>query len=106
EANSLCLRLPPKYRNVPADPDWDRIPADAREAYRGALEQVTAIEGIEGGAVVALVGDRGSGKTWMACCLIGRFASRGRPAMYAEATDYFADLRATYGDRGTGSERE
>lgn len=117
EANSLH-GIPPKYSKVPLEPDWEQLPerinvaddgqrakwSEVREPYSRAFRELTVIENTQGGAIFALVGDRGPGKTWMSCCLIKRFCADARFAMYCEALDYFVTLRGTYGDRGRGTE--
>lgn len=51
---------------------------------------------IESPGMIALLGTRGTGKTWMACALVREFARLGRFAMYRDAMDYFLDLKASY----------
>lgn len=98
--------VPRKYRGIPRDPVWRSIPEDARESYRVAFAQLLTLESKRGGAIVAMVGERGAGKTWMACCLVKRFCAAARRAAYVNAQTFFADLRRTYGDRGIGTEHE
>ena len=45
---------------------------------------------------MALVGNRGAGKTQIACDAIKLMIGTGRDALYAHAMTYFLDLRATY----------
>jgi DNA replication protein DnaC len=95
-----------KYRDVPREPVWVTLPEDTRERYRAAFNELTALETVQGGALVAMVGARGPGKTWMASCLVKRFCAAARHAIYANTLGFFMDLRATYGDRGIGTERD
>lgn len=106
-----AANIPKKFKDVPREPEWAKLPeavdgVPVREPYRGAFAELCAIESMPGGGIVALLGDRGPGKTWMACCMVKRFCAAGMMAQYREAMDYFVELRATYGDRGRGTEMD
>lgn len=74
------------------------VPEEHREAYkrvawalRGRLQQA---------ATVALIGERGPGKTHMGCALVNEFNMSLRPAMYAVTLDFFNAIRSEYGKKG------
>lgn len=50
------------------------------------------------GAIIALLGTRGTGKTQMAVCLAQYACFQGLSAMYAKAIDVFIRLRESYRD--------
>jgi DNA replication protein DnaC len=50
--------------------------------------------------MLALVGLRGCGKTWMGAALIRDFCRVGKRARYARAMDIFRSIKATFGKRG------
>jgi len=58
------------------------------------------------GALVALVGNRGNGKTTIGCRLLREAALRGRSVRYTTAMEVFFDLRATYRDGARENERD
>jgi len=57
------------------------------------------------GFIVALIGHRGNGKTQMAVELIRRCAQDGKRSLYATATEFFMDIKATYRQDAKESER-
>ncbi|HYE20116.1 MAG TPA: ATP-binding protein [Tepidisphaeraceae bacterium] len=48
--------------------------------------------------IVALIGHRGTGKTWMSCAAVQDFCRRGQRAFYMNAFDYFIELKSTFDD--------
>jgi len=59
---------------------------------------------IERPGVVALVGLRGAGKTWLGCGLVNEACRRGVPARYASMPSLLVDVKASWGS-GAGGER-
>jgi DNA replication protein DnaC len=99
-------RIPVKYRDADLNA-LDRVPAKlgdkkVLEPYRDAVGRLLRL--YESTGIVALLGKRGAGKTWMACGLAHGFCRRGRSAVYLDALDYFIELKGTYGDSGRSSE--
>ncbi len=71
------------------------MPADSAVAFARAVGQLRAIEARP--ALVAMLGHRGPGKTWMACGLVRAFCLAGRQAKYLDAVDYFVAVKETFG---------
>lgn len=65
-------------------------------AWGEAAAKVTALER---GALVALIGRRGTGKTQIAVQLVRETCKRGQSALYLTAMEVFLRLRATYQDK-------
>lgn len=63
-----------------------RLPAKYRELAAALLRLV------DEPAQVAIVGDRGRGKTWLACAAVNAFCDVGRRAAYRRTKQFFADL--------------
>jgi DNA replication protein DnaC len=102
--------VPEKFRSILCDPLWESLPESidgkaVRSAYQEVYYSLLNLES-SCGIIVALVGDRGNGKTYMGCMMVKRACRYGHSAMYREAMDYFMDLRATYGNAGRGTELE
>lgn len=57
------------------------------------------------GFLIALIGDRGPGKTQMGVELIRRCCETGRSARYVTAMDFFIAVKASYGDGADERER-
>lgn len=68
-----------------------------QHAYRELLESAV------NGETVLLIGNRGTGKTAMAACLLRDLAFKGKSVLFEEAGDLFAEFRATFGE-GEGTE--
>ncbi len=58
------------------------------------------------GYLVALLGNRGNGKTQMATDVLWERCQMDRRVRYCWAKEFFLDVRTTYGDAGDGSEKE
>jgi DNA replication protein DnaC len=67
-----------------------------REVQQTAANALGDLEHAPG--IVALIGTRGTGKTWLACGLVLDFCRAGRRAFYMNAMDYFLELRSTFDD--------
>jgi DNA replication protein DnaC len=86
--------VPARYAGATPD-DLYAVPAAEAAAYAVKLDRLRSL--VRGPCIVALVGPRGTGKTWMACAIVNATCRGGRRARYADATDYFLQLKATYG---------
>lgn len=85
--------VPEKYRRA----DFGMIgslPPDVSEPYAKTISSLQHL--LEQPAMLAMIGGRGAGKTWMACALVREFCKAGRSAMYLEAMDYFLELQETF----------
>lgn len=58
------------------------------------------------GCLLALIGDRGNGKTQMAVELIRQACKNGGSGRYVTAMDVFLEIKATYRDKAEESERD
>jgi DNA replication protein DnaC len=58
------------------------------------------------GFIIALLGQRGTGKTQMAVCLIRDAVEAERTALYIRASDLFRELRSTFRTDADESERD
>lgn len=86
--------VPTRFANLRG---WSEL--DGPPAYRARLK--TLREFIESGdSVLALIGDRGTGKTQAACVGISEAIAAGNSARYVTVFDLMADLKARYGDGG------
>lgn len=72
---------------------WKATP-DMDGEWGAALNQLT--ERLGHGALLALVGGRGSGKTQMAVELIRRNLERRKRSLFVTATSFFMAIKATY----------
>lgn len=91
--------VPPKYRGAKFD-GLKQVPAELREKYHAATEDLRSLLVVPGGIIV-LMGPRGTGKTHMACALVNTFCRDCRHAVYAEAMDYFLRLDEQINARGS-----
>lgn len=88
--------VPARYRGAHTHVARVGVPDDAMERYAHTVGCLTSLFDKPG--MVALIGTRGTGKTWMGCGLVMTFCRHGRYALYRDAMDYFLDLKATYDD--------
>ncbi len=82
-----------KYKDAKIE-SLELLPADVAPGYSIALESLKHL--LNEPAMLAMIGGRGAGKTWMACALVREFCKYGRSAMYLEAMDYFLELQETF----------
>jgi len=75
-------------RNLPR---W--VPAPYRAAAAAMLNLLTTPQ------MVALCGERGTGKTALACGAVNAFCGAGKPAIYLMLLDFFSDLSKTAWDQ-------
>lgn len=57
-------------------------------------------------ATIALLGQRGVGKTHQACALVREFIAEARPAAFLDAMGFFLRVRATYRDGSQETEEQ
>lgn len=88
--------VPARYRTAGNPFDMNAVPDDAVVKYDETVKALASLIGKPG--MVALLGPRGTGKTWMACGLVTTFCRHGRYALYRDAMDYFLELKASYDD--------
>lgn len=81
---------------------FSEVPDDARSSYIQAIQRVRQL--LAGCGVLALLGPRGVGKTWIACGAVLDLCRQGQPGRYLHVFDYFSGLKETYGDRARTSE--
>lgn len=89
--------VPERYRNADLSklsPNVASVMGPSRVTYGTAVDALKELLNRSG--TVALLGERGAGKTWMSCGLVREFCKRGNSALYRDAMDYFLDLKATY----------
>lgn len=74
------------------------LPMDSIDAYSGAVDAMNRIFGrhMDKPMIVALIGEIGAGKTYLACALINAMTAIGRLAMYTTAFDYILAVRKTF----------
>lgn len=86
--------VPRKYASasVGASPE---IPE--RDAYRAKFKALRDAVGA-GASIIALLGPRGTGKSWMVCAIVLELCRRGSAARYCETTDFFLAVKSTYRD--------
>jgi DNA replication protein DnaC len=88
--------VPSRYNkaSVGASPD---IPE--RESYRAKFKSLR--DAVSNAApIVALLGPRGTGKSWMACAIVLELCRRGSSAKYCDTADFFLEVKRTYGSAG------
>ena len=73
-------------------------------AFHSSLSEPVTIAGVP--RMIAVLGDRGCGKTWLACGLVLDFCRAGRSAVYLDTMDYFVELKQTYSDRSRQDESQ
>lgn len=89
--------VPPRYADadlLAIDQGVGASHGESGVTYGEAVYCLTAT--LTSPGTVALLGERGAGKTWMACGLVREFCRRGRGALYRDAMDYFLELKSTY----------
>jgi DNA replication protein DnaC len=80
---------------------------DLREAASGPwVEEYRRLRNkVADGSIVALLGQRGTGKTQMSVCLIRDAVEAGLTALYIRASDLFRQLRSTFRPDADETER-
>lgn len=86
--------LPERYRLANLR-DADRLPGDARRPWLAKARELRGI--LESDSIFVLCGERGPGKTHMACALINECITRGKSARYAKLTDYVNEVKSSFG---------
>jgi len=97
--------VPERYRTASLEPEFVRpLPNDVCLSYARVVEKAIALRDRPG--ILALLGPRGVGKTWIACGLVLDFcrATPPRSARYLHAMDYFIGLKGTYAERSGTTE--
>jgi len=74
------------------------------EQYAVAIARLRGL--LDEPAMIALVGQRGTGKTHAASATVNGFCLAGRSAMYTRATDVYLAVRETFRNSGGASEAE
>jgi DNA replication protein DnaC len=93
--------IPIRYKDATLV-NLDGIPKDAEKAYRTTVKAVSRLHDHPG--ILALLGQRGVGKTWIACGLALDFCRVVRSARYLHVMDYFIGLKETYGEKARKTE--
>lgn len=78
---------------------WDDLNA-ASGKYGAVIGKVRAFLNAPESLVLALTGDRGTGKTQMGSVAVLQCEQRGLPAVIVPALDLVADLKGTFGETG------
>lgn len=75
-----------------------RVTKKEASQYREVVGKITQalIRPADRPAIVALLGMRGPGKTWIGCAAVIDHCRAGKSAFYADALDYFSALKETY----------
>lgn len=81
--------VPERYRGA-SFASLDALPPVLRDRYHEKTLDLRTL--IEKPGIVVLLGNKGTGKTHMACALVNFLCDQERYAFYAEATDYFLAL--------------
>lgn len=82
-------QIPLRHRKIPPRTDDDRS-----VNWWAKMEKVCGKMG--SGALLALLGNRGTGKTQAAVAAMQYTAHRGHPCFYCKAMEVFLEVRATY----------
>lgn len=90
--------LPERHRTMLREIDHD---GPWGEQWRSVSEVI----GRDGGCLLALVGNRGTGKTQMGACAIDQSCWSGRSALYVEAGPMFMQIRDSFKDGGEGEHK-
>jgi DNA replication protein DnaC len=88
--------IPARYREASLN-TFDHLPEDVRDTYRRKAEALTELAATP--TIIGLCGNRGPGKTYMACALVRRFCGMRRSARYAVTMDYFTAIKSEYGKK-------
>jgi DNA replication protein DnaC len=78
------------------------LPDDVLPHFSRVAGRIMAL--IDRPGIVAMVGKRGTGKTWLSIGLVREFVRAGKTAIYREATDYFLAIKDTYSSASTRSQ--
>jgi DNA replication protein DnaC len=84
------------------DADFAVVGADAPAEQAKLVGRLRKL--LEAPGMLAVVGPRGPGKTWMAAALVREFCRSGRRARYVRAMDLFRAIRRTFGRRGASEQ--
>jgi DNA replication protein DnaC len=77
------------------------VPLEHRQRYLVAAKALR--EDLERPALIALLGEAGPGKTWLACAAVLDACREGRRAEYVETADFFDAVKETYSGVGRES---
>lgn len=83
--------VPPRYFHARLD-GMANVPSD----YETLAKQLLIV--LESPGVYALIGPRGTGKTYLGCALIRRSCAVGKSAKYLRTLDLFRTIRSTWGN--------
>lgn len=95
--------IPARYSEADLN-DLTSVPEDVRGRYADVAGRLLQLMGNP--CILALLGKRGPGKTWMGCGLVREFCQAGRPARYLDVMDYFVEVKQTYSDRARRDESQ
>lgn len=95
--------VPPRYQRASLFA-LDAVPADARAGYFDAAERLSVA--LSKPTLIALIGPRGPGKTWLGCAAVLDSCRQRKPAVYLDALDYLIRLKETYGTPARESDVE
>lgn len=87
--------IPARYASASVVSMSEPAPAGMSPKYLETF--VDLIIAAEEPAITALLGNRGTGKTWMACAVVRDFCQHGRAAIYCKANSFFTRVKASYG---------
>lgn len=76
----------------------DHVPSDVRPLYSSVAKAIQALQ--VSPAIIALIGEVGTGKTHLGCALINAFCDNALSAIYVKAGDYIRAIRDTWGVHG------
>src|SRR4051812_26203649 len=83
--------IPPRF----LDADLDDVGDDAPGEQAKVIDRLRRL--LDEPSMLGLIGNRGSGKTWMCAATVREFCRNGRRARYTRAMDVFRAIRATFG---------
>lgn len=90
---AMRCNVPERYSQATLA-DFSKIPADCRERYTQAARKIAVLR--DRPIIIALIGNIGTGKTFLACALINSMIREGRSAAYLTAMDYVLAVRQSY----------
>lgn len=85
-----AAHMPDRHMSTPLNP---------HPKQKRVFDQVNELVGT--GAIVVLAGNRGTGKTQIACEVIKTVCANGKKAEYVKAMALFLAIRETYGGKGS-----